>query len=197
MRLFVFLLVVTTAASSEAQLFGPRNIGRNARGQNLTAPSRVGTVTENRRFVRGQRAADDFVGTDRTEAAAFIGNTQSTNDGAAISAVEGLRETPTMQVNRGLNRRPGGIYMPRLRLADHSSWDRSGGMNGWAVPTRPSASLLEISQRLNFRVSLSPRGRVAGLTGTVPTAHDRRIAEILVMFEPGVESVKNDLQVAR
>jgi hypothetical protein len=192
-----FVLIICMAVPAEqakAQLFGPRSIGRNTRGQQMTALESAGSVDETRRFVRGQRAANNFVGSDRDEAAAFIGNVQATNDGEVTDSVTGLREQPTARVNRARVRKTTGLYAARLS----PNFARQPQQSGHAV-VRPaySAALNSLSEQRGFQISLSPTRRSAILTGTVQSEHDRQIAELLVMFEPGLENVKNDLQVVR
>ncbi len=190
--LILIIWSIVPADRVSAQLFGPRNIGRNARGQQLTSMGAAGSVRENRRFVRGQRAIDDFVGTDRDDASAFVGNTQTTNDGAVTDSVTGLREQATVRVNRVRVRKTTGLYAPRL-----SSTFATGLPGRGELPKNPAVSvaLNTLSEQRGFQISLSPTQRSVVLSGTVPTEHDRKIAELLVMFEPGLESVKNDLQV--
>ncbi|MCP4505179.1 MAG: hypothetical protein GY826_02145 [Fuerstiella sp.] len=190
--LVLIIWSMVSANHASAQLFGPRNIGRNSRGQQLTSRGAAGVVGENRRFVRGQRAASNFVGADRDEAAAFVGNTLATNDGEVTDSVTGLREQPTVRVNRARVRKPTGLYSARLSPAFTT---RLPGTGDSVEKPVFSVALNILSEQQGFQVSLSPTERSALLTGTVRTEHDRQIAEILVMLEPGLENVKNDLQV--
>lgn len=199
--LIVALLVMT--ATAEAQLFGPRQIGRNSRGASVADPSTAGTVSADRRFVRGARAADDFVGADKTEAAAFVGNTTATNDGAVTSSVTGLREQPPVRVNRPLRAPRTGLHLPKLRVAfsipprsSAASSPAQPGADGGS-PQHFSTALQEFVQQQGIQISYIPTERAAVLTGIVPTEHDRQIAELLANFEPGLESVTNNLQVAQ
>lgn len=210
--LLVTYLVLCCAGSVEAQLFGPRSVGRNSRGSDVTVLSNAGTVTENRRFVRGSRAVGDFVGSDKGEAAAFVGNTQAVNDGTVTSSVTGLREQATMRVNRPLTIRRTGLYAPRMTIGfevpieirRRSAVSNSVASNSTAsstndvatVETFPvSLALQQVILRHGLQISPSPKERGVVLTGNVPTEHDRRIAELLASFEPGLESVKNDLRI--
>jgi hypothetical protein len=183
--------------SVDAQMFGPRRIGRNSARRTVVDASDVGTATADRRFIRGSRSIEDFVGADSQETSAFVGSAQTINDGEVTTAVEGLREQPTARVNRAATPFYRGRYEPRLQvdfaLQAPLSDDRSGNRRAPGTPL--SAQLQTLSAASGFQVSLAPRARVATLTGTVQTERDRRIAELLVMFEPGVESVKNDLRV--
>ena len=152
----------------------------------------AGSIGGQRRFVRGQRALNDFVGADRGDAADFVGNIQSTNDGEVTDSVTGLREQPTVRVNRARVRKTTGLYAARLSPDFATQLPGAG-----AAAQKPvfSVALSMLSEQRGFQVSLSPTQRSAVLTGTVQTNHDRQIAELLVMFEPGLESVKNDLLV--
>lgn len=199
LQILVVFVLVFASQSTTAQLFGPRTLGRNARGNQMTDTATAGTVTEDRRFVRGARSADNFVGADRTEASVFVGNTQATNNGEVSTAVETLREQPTINVNRNAREPRRGMYRARLRIAFSLQSPPQPG-SGTATQALPpvvgiSQPLQELSAKLGFQISHVPTERVATLSGTVQTMHDRQIAELLAMFEPGVETVKNDLQV--
>ena len=195
-RFFVPAVMVTLglqliSAQASAQIFGPRNIGRNTNG--ATTLSAAGQVEPNRRFVRGQRSAANFVGSDRNEAQAFVGSVQTVNDGNVTSTVAGLREQPTARVNRRRVRRTGGLYAERLA----PSFSVPAPDPATPDPiTSFSPALMEISQQERIELSRSADGKMVTLKGTVSNDHERRIAELLVMFEPSAKSVKNDLQVA-
>lgn len=217
--LVITCLLLFSTVSVEAQLFGPRDVGRNTRGASRTAPNAAGTVTQDRRFVRGSRTASDFVGTDKEAAAAFVGNTQAINDGNVTSAVTGLREQPTMRVNRPLTIPRTGLYAPRVKIdfevpprvdsgptvPDTTTQDPAPSNSNAANPPRVAAAelpqmslaLRQLVRRHGLQISPAPTERSVILSGTVPTEHDRRIAELLANFEPGLENVKNDLQVAQ
>lgn len=199
------ILLTGLMSTADAQLFGPRNIGRNARGRGLTTAlpmveTQSSTGAEPR-YLRTQRSTRDFVGNDSQETARFVGNTTARNDGNAGDSVSGLREQTVVRVNRVRIRRATGPYMPRLSVA-FAVPERS------LVPTKaaPSPStefteqprlspLAKFVERHQIGVSPGPTVRDVRLTGTVPTAHDRRIAELLLLFEPGVETVTNDLEI--
>lgn len=195
-RIVGLLVLIASCQSASAQLFGPRNVGRNARGNQVVDTATAGTVTANRRFVRGSRSSDNFVGADRTESRVFVGNTQATNDGDVTTSVETLREQPVARVNRSATASVRGMYRPRLTIAFGSSDGNPAGPGDVNSVPPLSTSLTELSSEFGIHVSHVPRARTATLTGTVPTEHHRRIAELLVLFEPGVETVENDLQVA-
>lgn len=197
LHILSLLCCTMVCESATAQLFGPRAIGRNARGNQMTDTSTAGTVTDDRRFVRGSRSADNFVGADRTEASVFVGNAQATNDGAVTTAVESLREQPTARVNRTATTIRRGMYRPRLSIgfSTQPESQQVADSRGQTTFLRLSQPIRELSVDRGFQVSHVPTERGAILTGTVRTEHDRQIAELLVMFEPGVETVTNRLEV--
>lgn len=202
-RYLLVVALLATAATADAQLFGPRQIGRNARGEGVANPATAGTVSGDRRFVRGARAANNFVGADKTEAAAFVGNTTATNDGAVTSSVTGLREQPPIRVNRPLRASQTGLHLPKLSVAFLIP-PRVPVPNSQAEPEADDGSLEPVStalrtfvQQRGIQISYFPTERDAVLTGSVLTEHDRQIAGILASFEPGLETVTNNLQVGR
>jgi hypothetical protein len=66
---------------------------------------------------------------------------------------------------------------------------------------RPEFVLVErlrkaLGDRLSSPLDVTIDGQTAVLRGTVATDHDRRLAELVARFEPGVLQVKNELEVA-
>ena len=181
----IVILLLYFGTSAHAQLFGPRSIGRNSRSQQLSGVTPSGTPLEQRRFVRGQRAATDFVGSDSADSSGFVGGTQMIDESEVVSTVTGLREARSVSVNRPRVLNNSGIYPERLRIDFAPSTPKTD------IAT--SDSLATIQQKWGIEVSISPREGSVSLIGTVPTKHDRRIVELLVMFEPGVKNVRNDL----
>jgi hypothetical protein len=77
---------------------------------------------------------------------------------------------------------------------------------GFNMPPRnQSAVATTVAQRLAQSrgvqamspVTVTMNGRVAVLSGTVPTDHARNVAEQLALLEPGVSKVQNDLTIAQ
>jgi hypothetical protein len=176
--------------AAEAQMFGPRTLGRTLRRQ--PAPGVSGDVRNlrNQRFIRGNRRATDFVGSDRTESREFVGLQQSGVAGTARSAVTGGLggRDESVQVNqmvrRATNNRP---YDPRLEV----------GFDYLPPPTSEVAS--EITRQLSVLttgIEVLVEDRTAILRGVVASAADRQFAELLAGFEPGVSRVQNELVVA-
>lgn len=180
------LLNLISCGPCEAQLFGERTLG----GSLSRRPSggAAGTLSGDRRFLRGARAADDFVG-----AAADTGELVGVNAVAApvTSSVAGLREETRPVLNRPRVVRPGGIYPERLTL--------DPGLRRATGPARQSpqlsAAAVSFMESRGLSVEVSREGHAATLRGEVPSAHDRQLTELLVKLEPGIRSVVNELTV--
>ena len=197
---FTYLLLpfaLMPGVSAEAQLFGSRSIGQPL--QRRVGPSRfsrAGDLQGNERFLRGNRAAADFVGSDQREQQGFVGSEQARGAGAVTSSVAGLRERTdrSSQMNRPLTL-PGvdEMYHPRLRL-------------GFALPG-PSVTVADLGRRVTeelaapnrfserSQIVVSVEGRMATLRGEVASARERDLAELVVLVEPGISQAKNELNV--
>jgi len=176
----------------------------------------AGTVTSDRRFVRGQRDRTDFVGSDRGDSATFVGAAQGQTQGTVTSSTTGLREQTRRIVN--LPRGPQsttGVYLPRLSLnpATAAPTTAAGRIQKLSrqyreLRTRGTDSSPDAPQqapqpdvsrrfitRLRAKIEVSLEGRVATLHGVAASEHDRRLAGLLATFEPGIDSVNNQIQV--
>ena len=195
--LAVLILLVVFCENCSAQgLFGERNLGGTLSRRTRPNPStNPGTIEEGRRFLRDERSVNDFVGSNTTAEAAsgFVGG-QSTAT-TAVSSVVGLREEARPRLNRPRIIRPTGIYAERLTLSGDIVNPESGtSTNGAAIP-RISDSLQSFIQQRAVTIEASPEDRSAILRGAVPSEADRRQIELLVMFEPGIKTVVNELTV--
>lgn len=198
---FALLFVVITAGfrarEAHGQMFGSRSLGNTLSrqpGPGSAASGDVGGLSGNERYLRGNRRSGSFVGRDRTGSRGFVGLEQGTAAGNVASATQGLRiqQTPSVSVNQPrAGRQPTDVYDPRLEI-------------GFPV-TRPDPSLIQQGLTLRLReesangrfetIVVSLEGETATLRGTVASANDRAVAEALVLFEPGVAAVRNELQV--
>lgn len=154
----------------------------------------VGAITGDERFLRDARDADSFVGASRE--GGFVGGTSAVDQVEIRSAVEGdlVREAidPAINRMRTLPQLPTGMYAPRLRLG--------------FTPTTPPAPAMEaaMADRLTKSTTIrswaplevSLAGRTATLHGTVGSEHERRLAGLMLLFEPGISKVENQLAVA-
>lgn len=153
----------------------------------------IGQVTGTERFLRGNRAAGDFVGTDSGDRAGFVGSDAS-NSGPIQSATTGslVRTTTGPAINRTRVRSPAPyMYEARLRV----------GFN--VNPQSSAMQETKVIQRLTRVRAIDPassiavqlEGSTAILSGTVGSGREKDLAGLLLTFEPGISNVKNDLVV--
>lgn len=197
-NLLCLSLVILTALSSTdttyAQLFGQRTLGRSLSRNSSQANRNPGTLDGDRRFLRDQRSASDFVGASAAGggAAGFVGATSAVTN--AVSSITGLREETRPPLNRPRTLRNGGLYAERLML----STDSLSSSSGESVQTPPlilSSGLNAFLQARELQIEVSSEGRSVTLRGEVPSEHDRQMAAMIVSFEPGIQTVVNDLTV--
>ena len=196
--LLLFLLMLSTSQSAYGQMFGERQLGRPI--SRRTSPSATTAATDeigsvrNQRFIRGNRSVRNFVGSDRREAVDFVGMEQAGAAAQAVrSAVAGSQ--PAVDRSASVNQPAAAttatgantMYAPRLVV----------GFSHATPATRELES--DISRRLRImdgEVEVLVAGRTAILRGTVASAEDRDLAQILASFEPGISTVRNELKVA-
>jgi hypothetical protein len=153
-------------------------------------------ISEDARFVRGNRAAADFVGTDTGETQQFVGRQQAGLGEEIRSAIDELEVELAPDANQTAGAvRPPRVPMnaPRLRIDFEFARQAAGEV---------SDALAQRLQAVQFpagssRIEVSLAGGVATLRGEVASAQDRKLAELLVRFEPGIASVQNQLEVRR
>lgn len=167
------------------------NMGANsgpmgAGGLNLGTTQ--GGIQTNGRFVRGNRARGDFVGSNRTELKGFVGSGQALGVGRVTSAVENLKvETRAARINRPMPSQPKkGMYYPRLEL-DLSSRDTPE-----LIPATPAS--LELSQRVSKVAGIETKIQIRGRTAIIDTSsippESLDLVKTLLSFEPGIDRVE-------
>ncbi len=196
----LILIALSDVQIANAQLFGQRNLGeslsRRAR-PGSSGGEGAGELRGNERFVRGNRSARDFVGSDMADTGRFVGVQQGRSRGTIRSAITNLRPPRDQNVNQPQARRtpPTLPYAPRLQL-------------GFVAPALAPGVVAEgISERLVDALSLrhsagpmghvqvSLQGRTAILQGEVASEHERALAEQLTLLEAGVSEVLNELTI--
>lgn len=186
--------LLTLVADARAQLFG----GTRRQGTPVHRPAgtgnnaEVGAIRGNERFVRGNRRRTDFVGTAARDQGNFIGSTGGVT-GQVRAATEGLEIETTEEANerlRAATQQHDVMYDPRL----HVDFD--------FTPPSSEAMASNLAHRLALShsafadsVSLSVKDQTVTLRGEVPTEHDRALIELLLLLEPGVDRVRNNLTV--
>ena len=185
--------VCASPRDAQAQLFGERNFGKPLSVRPKPGTT-VGAVGGTERFVRGNRRPSDFIGIDSTDPRAFVGSQRGTATGQVRAATEDLRpqrDVNPAQLNPALPpRRRGQMYLPRLEL-------------GFRVIPRPEERLeTTLARRLHTleerfpSVEVDVTDGVATLRGTAGSSEDRRLAEVMVQLEPGIQAVRNELAVS-
>ena len=144
------------------------------------------------RFLREERTDGGFVGGNSAADAAadFVGRT-----GAAQTAVQsavGITEARP-PVNRPRIPRVAGLYAERLTPAAELSSSATSIRNRRSRPLTPSVT--DYLQTAGMSVEVSSAERSAIVRGAVPSDEDRQKIELLLLLEPGIQSVQNQLTV--
>lgn len=181
---FFGILVATLAIPGQAQMFGERSLGGTQ-----------GMLQGNERFLRGNRSRRDFVGADRVEQSSFVGAQQAIASGRVRSAVEGLaiEAINARRVNRPLPPLPTrGMYHPRLELDSSLSNDVDND-----VSLRAARAYSQLEERIrrvggeNVEILFSESTAI--LRGTVDSVRTAQVLAQLLLFEPGIDNVQNEL----
>lgn len=194
-------LALESAAS--AQLFGARTVGdpvsKQAPPTAVPLSATSDTALKSARFLRQNRSVEDFVGVDPKGDARHIVGVLDGGQAAIIqSAVTDLRARAAVAAsNRQLQ---AAAMTPNTRTAmNPPQLEISFGYS--APPAQRLPALL--AQRLAGcsqlhaigPIEVSMAGRTAIVRGTVASARDQFLAQQLLLFEPGISAVRNELQV--
>ncbi|MFO7905382.1 MAG: BON domain-containing protein, partial [Pirellulaceae bacterium] len=168
-------------------------------GRSLEDQESVGTLEGDERFMRDNRRRHDFVGRQLDDLERYIGIVQGSIDAPSRSSVDGIRRRidRSQSINRPLS--PTGptgnqMYYPRIELTGESRevlMGVSDSVESNALRTLARSSRMPGSSRL----SVSVEGRTAILRGEVPSARARDLAAVLLSFEPGISSIRNEVSV--
>lgn len=153
--------------------------------------SEVGTVTGNERYVRGNRSANDFVGTSSRDLAGFVGMQQSAASSRVLPPVTTSRPITTRDANETARIPRSPIYDPHLTLSFRYTSPADQGRA--AALSRRLQSCL--AHRMTGQIEVSMEGRTATLQGVVASESDRALAQRMLLFEPGISQVRNELVV--
>lgn len=193
--LWFLVAMVVFVGDAKAQLFG----GTRRLGTPITRPAgsgnnaEVGAIRGNERFVRGNRRRTDFIGTDSQDEQTFVG-TGTVVSGEVRSATEGFEIKTSEEANerlRSATQQRNVMYDPRLTVGFEFN------------PLSPEAMEERLQRRLasspHFerldRVSLSVEAETVTLAGEVATDHERTLIGLLLLLEPGISEVRNQLTV--
>ena len=198
MRTFIIclaLLSLLDTPAAQGQLFGHlRSVGRPLAGQAQSGLEDVGVLSGSERFLRDNRGRAAFVGADQTEGQSFVGNQQARTSGTIVSSTAGIEppQDQSRQINLPLTKAAAGqMYLPKitLNIDDISPVGIVANADATATRVRQATSLLS-----QPGILVSVEGRTAILSGVVDSDEERKLAETLASFEPGISSVRNLLQ---
>jgi hypothetical protein len=168
--------------------------GGNAKGPTGGDPNNPQTMLGQEWRIKRSHERGSFVGADTSDKTGFVGAEQALEEGEGqvTSAVEGLRLNSNAAVNLPLPiRRKTDIYDPTVQVDFAVTRPTPGALS--STVTQHLASV--VSLRLLIPIEVSVEGRTAILRGEVASERDRVLAERLALFEPGIDGVRNQLQV--
>jgi hypothetical protein len=202
--------ISSRSASGSAGFGGASGFSNTPGNAMAQQQSQAGQVTGSERFLEQNRQPGQFVGADTADATNAFSQLGGT--GGIGRGTTGLGGFGTGLGGFGLNNF-GGLSQFGNNQQQNFGAGRTGN-NGRAIrtslqlgfdyPTTVSPQLSgQIGQRLSnlpqirtsvpFRVSVD--GRTAILQGTVATEHERDLAARVVLLEPGISDVRNELTV--
>ena len=193
----VFGLGMVDVASG--QLFGNRQMGGSLMRQPAAGggefAGNVGMVQGNERYIRGNRAANDFVGGAGRDAGGFVGQVNAAMvDASRVPTTLGTprQANRAPQINRPVQRhRPNTLHFPPLELGFQPEPEQ---VQQLAVTAEQNLGQ-SLVERFGNRIEVLVEGRTAILQGEVDDAKSSRLAELMAGFEPGISEVRNQLQV--
>ena len=147
----------------------------------------------NERFLRANRRPGNFVGADARERREFVGVQQSEAPepvAPELTPLPGGRSPLIADLATPFGRRAG-VYEPRLIVGFATASPPAGEVNETLTRRLRSIPGLDPANRIEVLVE----GRTAALRGEVVSERDRTLAEQLILFEPGISAVRNDLKV--
>ena len=200
---------------AEAQLFGARSFGQPLNpqanpgggsfggptpapgigsGGGPVAPSATSVATPDARFMRKNRNAGNFVGQDSVDARKIVGAVQVqpglAGQPAALEVQE--RRIPESLIN------PQRTPPPRTRM-----YEPKLVVGFQHVPRQRAEVAASLQGQLRHLTQLDPTlqisttvvGETVHLRGVVGSAEERELIEQMMLFEPGISAVQNDLTI--
>lgn len=184
-------------AEASAQLFGARSVGTPiSRQASPTTASDSGL--QGARFLRQNRPAQDFVGADlQGNTQHFVGAARAGQGTVAPSAVSDLRTlAATAAANRQLQ---AAAATPTSRLTMNPPLLQVDFAYSAPAAKLPAVLLgrLAVCPEIHATapIEVSVAGHTAIVRGTVAGERDRFLAQQLLLFEPGILNVQNELTI--
>jgi len=157
----------------------------------------AGYIDETARYLRENRQATDFVGSDLGEARGFVGSQQATEVGGDAEITSAIDEFQLeLSPDANMTAQPviparTGMYPPRLQVSFDFQPLSVGAVNVKLADRLGSILSLDDSSSIEVLVE----DDVAILRGEVASERDRRRAGLLVLLEPGIADSRNELKV--
>ena len=159
-----------------------------------------GTITD-RRARGGENSG--FVGADSGDIRGFVGMQQAENTGRIESAVSDLRIETGPDANRpgaAVPRTRVRMYDPRLKVsfdfAPRPTAEVSTDLTRRLQSSLQSPLQSSLMREAAGSIEVSKEGTTAILRGEVASERDRRLARLLLLLEPGISNVQNQLIVS-
>ncbi len=149
------------------------------------------------RFLRNSRTPSAFVGSDRRDQSGFVGSQQAIGTGRVPAATESLRELGSQKGRTNppipaLSKK--GMYYPRLEL-DEAEEELPSPTLPKSISLRYTKLQERVKELTQSTASLTIEGSEAILRGRAANQKLAEQLEILASFEPGIDRVRNELQV--
>jgi osmotically-inducible protein OsmY len=184
-------------------MFGSRSMGSTlssgtrtfSAGATTSSTDTAGQISGSERFLRANKRAGNFIGTDSTEAAYAMRN----------FSVYGTTGTARQQQNRGTLRSSTAAAAQPAAQTNAVPPFQTGISAAFTHPELPVRQLSESLARhmegvrgikAAKSVQVAIQGDTAVLRGQVATARDRALLEQIARLEPGVWNVRNELTVS-
>lgn len=190
-----------SGTTTSSGLFGGRSLGQgvNPRSRNFLGTSSnqveqaqtgAGEVTGGERFLRENRGPGAFVGADSGDASNFFSQLQGS--GFIDSGLDQFARNRAQQFQGNQNQRTARTPLrPRLSLGFSYNGRSQTRVTG-SIQTR-LAKLRQLDTLEPVTVAMD--SQTAVLRGRVANEHDRELVARIVLLEPGVRQVRNELAV--
>lgn len=208
-----FVVGAILCGNCQAQMFGARSFGQSLQPQQNPGGGSLGgpvpapgitpgqpgggtapTINSSARFLKQNRTTNDFVGKDVNTPTRQVGGTQIIDNlGTQPAAMEVFeRRVPESVLNP-----------PRAAVTRNRMYEPKLVVGFRPVPRSievVSASLNVQTTRLtqldpNLQMTMTVEGSTVRLEGQVSSEEARALIEQVMLFEPGISAVRNDLTV--
>lgn len=171
-------------------------------GEDVTVPEFQGFESiSNQDFIGRQNSNAPFVGREEVfNSSTTRGSTRTTPSTTATRRVTttSRRTTGTRSMSTARTGTTGGREVRAATTTDFafSPMEVSNRETSFRTRLGRLPNFRAIPEQVDIKISQTPTGTVATLSGTVSTERDRRLAKQLVLLEPGIDRVENNLVVA-